>query len=724
MGTGKNACATKKKPLEVAARGKGLKRLSGMMSLPTKLMSPLVWPRIALASLRPGKLNPGSIIASLLGLAAATVVALWMLAHFWYDVRTLREFDDHIGDGPFQLFNPLRRIAAGQTGGIDFQYFHGLGLPYLHYPLFALLGSDFFASEVARYAIGEFAYLGAFLFVFGCATRRIGSTLALTAIALVVYERICYDSLALPGVNLVGLRSTCPLLALGVLLAGWRPSREAIAAGLLTGLGFLMGTDHGVATAAMLGTVWLSRAICGLPGGHVRYPIFMLLAGAAGALLPLLAIGGVAGARGALRYALVELPADQFWFFGVPPNRFLHFPRQLFSERYLLPALLVPAFAAIALVAAMRRQAALRPVGVVMLGALVYSLLACIGYFGYCSTHYLNPAIRMLLVVVLIGGWHAVRQMPDLAGPSRWLLAGLLATFLLVGPTTIGRSSILEAKAAAFEAGQWAKEVRQTRCPFGPRFRALLNDLTTAIDADRAASGVTRPPVIWSTYAGVLEDHYGVFNPGCDYLIHAVGPERREAYVQAFRDSSPDYVCTFRRSVWPWEEALQNNCWSFYEELIRNYEPLADSWAFRLWKRRPGEWRSPDPEGDTVAFVPEKGDDFSVPLPEHVPPESGVVVEVQYEVKSPLRGVPIAGNLPRFLLHPRECENETPISLPPYRDRWSFAVYPKDGRTPAFFAGTASLVGGKVQIVKVRVRPIRAGGREKFLHDEPLVKLP
>jgi hypothetical protein len=25
MGTGKNACATKKKPLEVAARGKGLK---------------------------------------------------------------------------------------------------------------------------------------------------------------------------------------------------------------------------------------------------------------------------------------------------------------------------------------------------------------------------------------------------------------------------------------------------------------------------------------------------------------------------------------------------------------------------------------------------------------------------------------------------------------------------------------------------------------------------
>ncbi|HEY2911567.1 MAG TPA: hypothetical protein VGI99_15050, partial [Gemmataceae bacterium] len=409
-----------------------------MMSLKlhTQLMFLLTWPRTAFVSLRAGKLSGEAIVGALLGLAAAAVIALWMLAHFWYDVRTLREFDDHIGDGPFQLFNPLRRIAAGQTGGIDFQYFHGLGLPYLHYPLFALLGSDFFASEVARYAIGEIAYLGAFLFVFACTTRRIGSTFALTAIALVVYERIGYDSLALPGVNLVGLRSTCPLLALGVLLAGWRPSREAIAAGLLAGLGFLMGTDHGVATAAMLGTVWLSRAICGIPGGHIRYPVYMVLAAAAGTLLPLLAIGGPAGTRGALRYTFVELPADQFWFFGVPPNRFLHFPRQLFSERYLLPALVVPAFAAIALVAAMRRQAANRPTGVVILGALVYSLLACIGYFGYCSTHYLNPAIRMLLVAGLIGGWQAVRQMPEVAGPARWLLAGLLATFLLVGPTT------------------------------------------------------------------------------------------------------------------------------------------------------------------------------------------------------------------------------------------------------------------------------------------------
>ena len=667
----------------------------------------------------------------ILGMGSAFLIALWIFGHLWYDARALREFDDHIGDGPFQLFNPLRRIAAGQTGGVNFQYFHGLALPYLHYPMYLLLGRDFFASEVARYSIGEVAYLGSFLFVFGCATRRFGATLALTALALVLYERVGYDSLALPGVNLVGLRSTCPLLAVGVLLLGWRPSRQAIFAGILAGFGFTLGTDHGVATAAMLGTVWLGRAVCGLPGGTMRYLSYIVLAGIAGAILPLLAVGGISGAIGALRYALFELPADQFWFFGVPPNRFLHYPRQLFSERYLLPAMIVPLAVSIALVGWMRRQPAIRPLGVALIGAMVYALFSCIGYFGYCSSHYLNPAIRVMVVIGLIGGWHASRwatQLPDV-GPGldrakNWILGGFLLTFILVGPTTTGRSSIVGIREAATEAGRWAKEAGDARCPLGPRFRIHLDALTRAIDVDRAAHGITRPPVIWSTYAGVLESHYGVFNPGSDYLIHAVGPERRAAYLEAFREHRPDYVCTFRRSVWPWEEALQNNCWSFYEELISNYEPLVDSWAFRLWKRRPGEWRSPDANAHRVSFVPDKPDDFRVPLPAGLAPGAGVVVEVEYEAKSPFQSIPIVGSLPRFLLHPRDCENETPISLPPYRSTWSFAVYPTSGKSPSFYAGTASLVGGKVRITAVHVRPIGAEGREKFLHDEPPAKLP
>src|SRR5262245_35980773 len=61
-------------------------------------------------------------------------------------------------DGPFQLYNALRRIAAGQHGGADFQFFHGIGLPYLHYLPFRLLGGGFTGSELARQLVTALGY--------------------------------------------------------------------------------------------------------------------------------------------------------------------------------------------------------------------------------------------------------------------------------------------------------------------------------------------------------------------------------------------------------------------------------------------------------------------------------------------------------------------------------------------------------------------------------------
>lgn len=43
-------------------------------------------------------------------------------------------------DGAFQHINPLRRIAAGEIPGRDFQVFHGLVISYLHYPIYFYLG--------------------------------------------------------------------------------------------------------------------------------------------------------------------------------------------------------------------------------------------------------------------------------------------------------------------------------------------------------------------------------------------------------------------------------------------------------------------------------------------------------------------------------------------------------------------------------------------------------
>src|SRR5207248_8300851 len=132
----------------------------------------------------------------------------------------------------------------------------------------------------------------------------------------------------------------------------------------------------------------------------------------------------------------------------------------------------------------------------------------------------------------------------------------------------------------------------------------------------------TRPPVIWSTYAGQLEAHYGILHPHTDYIIHAIGPAGREEYLAAFRRANPDYVTTYRRDVFSYEEWLQNATWPFYEELLLNYEPIAVGSLAVLWRRAAEPWRTPDLSAGRVTRDPEGPDWFTAPVPPGLPPDT------------------------------------------------------------------------------------------------------
>src|SRR5262249_14275389 len=60
-------------------------------------------------------------------------------------------------DGPFQLYNALRRIQVGFRPGVDFQFFHGLGTAYLHYLPYRLFGGGLAGSQLARELIAAAA---------------------------------------------------------------------------------------------------------------------------------------------------------------------------------------------------------------------------------------------------------------------------------------------------------------------------------------------------------------------------------------------------------------------------------------------------------------------------------------------------------------------------------------------------------------------------------------
>ena len=68
------------------------------------------------------------------------VFAILVLPALIVGYETAMHFSGVAIDGPFQLYNALRRIKAGFRPGADFQFFHGLGVPYAHYGLYRLFG--------------------------------------------------------------------------------------------------------------------------------------------------------------------------------------------------------------------------------------------------------------------------------------------------------------------------------------------------------------------------------------------------------------------------------------------------------------------------------------------------------------------------------------------------------------------------------------------------------
>jgi hypothetical protein len=101
--------------------------------------------------------------------SAQLFLSAWLIFYLIHALNTALWFNGAPADGPFEVYNPLRRIEAGQTPGRDFIQYHGIGVPYLHYPLFALFGGKTLtASELSRQFTSILLFilsLGAFAWV-------------------------------------------------------------------------------------------------------------------------------------------------------------------------------------------------------------------------------------------------------------------------------------------------------------------------------------------------------------------------------------------------------------------------------------------------------------------------------------------------------------------------------------------------------------------------------
>jgi hypothetical protein len=641
------------------------------------------------------------------GWIAALVVLIAGFASIALD--TVYHFRDTPIDGPFQLYNGLRRLAAGQHYGGTFQVFHGPGVPYLHLIPFLMLGGDFLASEFARQIVSVGAAIAVLLAFFRAWCGNWRDTVVLSVIALIALVLLRVDALVFPINSMIGLRSTMPLV-IGIHLlrrpSGWRAALERAA---LIAVAFACGIEQGMASTAALVAV---LGFTSLRRRDWRPLAESFVSAFAGVVLyvALVALMTPSGFGSVLRYNFTQVPTDQFWYFGGPPNPYLSRPLQLllFLERPLWTTLVL-----VMIVYTVRRlwRGAILPDAprrVAELFLMVYAMVSASSMLGTFAMVYFQPAVRVALFIALVALWRwwdtnrerlRVSPMVRRHGPA--LVA---ATMTLVCIAMLPLRSIAVVRTPIHMlVTHLSASGRPTMSPDW-----LITARVGGEEFDRTAAAVGHVPVVWSTYSSLLEANKGVFNPSFDYIIHALGHDARRAYATSFVQTKPDLVQTLDPTYTAYEEWLSVHHWNFYRPLLRDYHLSAiGPWSF-FWTR------------DSVAFDerPRLVGAGAVPAGQlgialdgsGVPKDSIGLFEVRlfYHTGNPLKKLPVVGGLPRYLVFVDGAANHLPISLAPYETEKAFPVVTY-GPTQIRLLGSVQSITPGASLVFDSIRAERIG---------------
>jgi hypothetical protein len=517
--------------------------------------------------------------------------------------------------------------------------------------------------------------------------------------------------------SLLGVRSAFATLVPIAMVLPIRPRWRNLLTGVTLGGALVFGTEQGLAAIMAFGlvtvvTVWRStqRRVAIVDAG-VALAVAM-----ATIVCTMVAIGGVTGMKGALRFNLRMVPMDQYWYFGAPPNIFLWSWKALPSFMASQPRIPISILVAIGLAVVQLRRLWREPDGeqgrrhaaLAMLAA--YGVISCASLLGIYVAVYVQPCLRAVLLIgaleldaILPGRDERLGRAPVL-GVSRTLVGMVVGAFIVM---TIMVTSVVTALITTIPHVLVDHVVRREGPAIGGFWPATLATGQQIIDARRGPNRT--PPTLWSTYAGMLEANNGIFHPSTDYIIHALGEENRDRYLSDFRRVRPRLVQTVLPAYTQYEAWIEQTSWDLYADLVRDYKVIGSTpWSI-FWERdsTPGQ-----------QFVPHwistvKGATAEIPAVPQMPNQPNVVlmeVELTYRVHNPLRWLPVVGAMPRYLVRVGNALNRYAVTLDPYRTSMRFPVLSIRGRDPQLFFNTYSLLPGasfEVTGIRVMVVPVK-----------------
>lgn len=457
-------------------------------------------------------------------------------------------------NGAFQLLNPLRAMAGGQFPGRDFPVFHGVGLPWLHYPFFIGLGGDLRASEAARQFVPVLLHSSAAVYLALVIKARFNENLGFFAGAtFFILGALVMLDIFLAGNSSLGVRSAFPIFV-GIALLSGKPSLRV---GVLLSLCAFVSFEHGLsAFAAFLASVVIIAVVIGLQSGdelraHVRSSALALLFALTGAII-LISAGTAGSLYQVISYGYHTIPSDQFWYFGVSPNQYLAVGWDFFiqrpeAQRYFVLLAIVWATA----IFSVFRQ---KEIALAMLFLAFYATIGAGSQLGILEARNLIAAERASILAIIIFIVYIGKE--RLTIPAG-VLTSLIAVSLLM-PKDF-RLPILHTDGYLSE--YWQQHINSV---------------------EEIVSGGS----LWSIYAGLPELMLEKESPSVPYIIHALGEQGRLDYVQEFKSISPDFVRLDNASAWGYGDWLLKANWLFFREVFRGYELVFTDRYASIWEKK------------------------------------------------------------------------------------------------------------------------------------------
>lgn len=608
--------------------------------------------------------------------ALVALVLLALVGHLMSGWAAAYYFEGYPTNGPFQVLNPLARMLQGELPGRDFPLFHGLLLQWTMLPSFLLLGKNLFASEWTRQVLPPvLAGLSLGLAAYALTANKARS--ALFALSLVALGTLMQTSerasllmishLVTAGNSLISYRSAFPLLLMALWGICYRDKaltgKSFVVLGGLLGLAPVWSYEQGVYAFTglfVMGLYYLSLA----PSQNWKAFVGALMAAVVVAGLSFSIITAGHGLE-TLSYAFGTIPKDQGWYFGAAPNRYLVSPELLTSTVVLPFFALAFLSAALGACAIYFHRIGRLTTPQVLVGLFIswQGVICLTSLTGMVTPSYAIPSVRaVLLLGFALACWMGHYLLEPIRNDLGRLFKGGL-WLSAIGFTGLASVQGITAPEQRSQLPQFASSKLE------PTLGVVLSDKYYKDIGAELGLYRNAPGKVFSAYVGPTDHILGQSNPsGVDYIIHALGDERRAAYVGSLASSKPEYVTTMRRSFFAYEQWLQNTSWPFYRELLMNYEPRLQT-AYRV------VWERAEPEAVSSSNCVRK--DSSPVWMNAVSTTADKArlfeLKIRYSVSNPWGRIPLLGTLARLEVN-FSNHNMYAASLPLHKNEWMLPI--------------------------------------------------